>query len=108
MRAFRFVKPPYVPDDVFRDYTRHSWKSLAQTFDRVLLGVPGGPLVRQIRDVPILNLTGRNDDEIARRAVEQRNVQNVLLPGGHLMLLEHPDSTVGAIERFLSEGRSNS
>ena len=50
---------------------------------------------------------GRNDDEIARRAVDQHNVQNVLLPGGHLMLLEQPDSTAGAIERFLGHGRSN-
>lgn len=108
MRAFRFAKPAYVPDDVFRDYTEHSWKALAQTFDRVLLGVPGGPLVRQIRDIQILNLTGRRDDEISRKAIEQRNVHNVLLPGGHLMLLEHPDSTVEAIERFLSHGPLNS
>lgn len=107
MRAFRFAKPPYIPDDVFRAYTQHSWKAVAQTFDRVFLGVPGGPLVRQIRDIRILNLMGRNDDEIARRVVDQHNVQNVLLPGGHLMLLKQPDSTAGVIERFLGHGSSN-
>jgi pimeloyl-ACP methyl ester carboxylesterase len=102
IRAFHFAKPAYVPDEVFRDYTQHSWKSLAQTFDSVLLGVPGGPLVRRIENIPILNLTGRDDDEISRRVIDQQNVQNVMLPGGHLMLLEHPEPTVEAIERFLN------
>ncbi len=81
--------------------------SLRTTRARRAFSVPGGPLVRQIPDIQILNLMGRNDDEIARRAIEQRNVHNVLLPGGHLMLLEHPEEPVEAIERFLSHGRSD-
>ena len=101
MRAFRFRKPPYVPDEVFRDYGQHNWRSLSRTFDQVLLGLPGGPLIRQIRTIPILNLIGEEDDEISRRMIEQPNVENATLPGGHLMLLEHPVKAAQVIERFL-------
>lgn len=102
IRLFRFAKPAYVTDAVFFDYTQHSWKSVARMFDEVLLAVPGGPLIRQIVDIPILNLTGEADDEIFRRRIAHRNVRNVTLPGGHLMLLEHPDATGEAIMSFLS------
>jgi pimeloyl-ACP methyl ester carboxylesterase len=44
-RAFRFLKPSYVPDEVFEDYVRHSWRVNA-TFDQIVLNVPGGRLVR--------------------------------------------------------------
>jgi pimeloyl-ACP methyl ester carboxylesterase len=98
IRLLRFMKPSWVPDEVFRDYWCHSWKSLSRTFDEVLLRMPGAPLVRQISDIPILNLTGYEDDEISRRRMDQRNVENVVLPGGHLMLLEHPRPAMQAIE----------
>jgi hypothetical protein len=95
------MKPRWVPDEVFRDYCCHTWKSLSTTFDEVLLGMPGAPLVQQVSGIPILNLTGREDDEISRRKIDQRNVENLVLPGGHLMLLEHPETTALAIEEFL-------
>ena len=101
-RAFRFLKPSYVPDEVFEDYVRHSWRSLKATFDQILLNVPGGRLVRQIHSIPILNLIGQKDDEISRRTIDQANVENIVMPGGHLMLLEHPLETSQAIERFLT------
>ncbi len=103
LRGFRFTKPSYVPDEVFRDYGRHTWKSLARTFDQILLGLPAGPLIRQLRTIPVLNLTGKEDDEISRRTIGQPNVENVTLPGGHLMLLEHPAPTALVIERFLMQ-----
>ena len=106
IRLFRFAKPAYVPKAVFLDYTQHSWKSVAQMFDRVLLAVPGGRLVRQIVDIPILNLTGEADDEIFRRSIAYRNVRNVTLPGGHLMLLEHPDSIGEVIVGFIIRDRN--
>ncbi|MCC7241531.1 MAG: alpha/beta hydrolase [Acidobacteria bacterium] len=106
IRAFYFAKPAYVPDEVFDDYTAHRWRAIAETFDRVLLGVPGAALVRAIGNVPILNLTGCGDAELSRRAIIQPNVHNAMLPGGHLMLLEHPDSTAEAIARFLNDGAS--
>lgn len=101
MRALRFMKPSYVSDEVFRDYGRHSWRSVSQIFDQVLLRVPGGPLVRQLQSIPILNLIGKEDDEISRRTIGQPNVENLTLPGGHLMLLEHPVPMAQVIERFL-------
>jgi hypothetical protein len=101
-RAFRFLKPSYVPDEVFEDYVRHSWRSLKATFDEILLNVAGGRLVRQIHCIPILNLMGQKDDEISRRTIDQANVENILMPGGHLMLLEHPLETSQVIERFLT------
>lgn len=101
MRLFRFMKPRWVPEEIFRDYTRHTWRSLERTFDQVLLGIPAAPLVRQITTIPILNLAGNQDDEISRRIIHQSNVENQILPGGHLMLLEHPEQTIGAIEEFL-------
>jgi len=101
-RAFRFLKPSYVPDEVFEDYVRHSWRSLKATFDEILLKVAGGRLVRQIHSIPILNLMGHRDDEISRRTIDQANVENIVMPGGHLMLLEHPLETSQVIERFLT------
>ena len=101
-RAFRFLKPSYVPEEVFGDYVWHSWRSLKATFDQVLLDVPGRPLIRQIQSIPILNLMGQKDDEISRRTIDQANVENVVMPGGHLMLLEHPLETSQVIERFLT------
>jgi pimeloyl-ACP methyl ester carboxylesterase len=106
MSAFRFAKPVYVPDDVFHDYTEHNWNSLVETFDHVLLNVPGIPLIRRIRTVPILNLIGSEDEDFSRRTVDQANVRNVAIPGGHLMLLEHPYATAQPIEQFLSETRT--
>jgi pimeloyl-ACP methyl ester carboxylesterase len=101
-RAFRFLKPSYVPDEVFEDYVRHSWRSLQVTFDEILLNVAGGRLVRQIHSIPVLNLMGQSDDEISRRSIDQANVDNIVMPGGHLMLLEHPLETSQVIERFLT------
>lgn len=101
-RAFRFLKPSYVPEEVFEDCVRHNWKSLEATFDQILLDVPGGLLIRQIQSIPILNLMGEKDDEISRRTVDQANVESAVMPGGHLMLLEHPLETSQAIERFLT------
>ena len=101
-RALHFAKPSYIPDEVLQDYTKHTWKSLARTFDGVLLGLPGMPLLRQIVEVPILNLTGSDDGEISRRTIDQPNVGSVELSGGHLMLLEHPAETMEAIVRFLA------
>ena len=101
-RAFRFLKPSYIPDEVFEDYVRHSWRSLKATFDEILLKVAGGPLLRQIDSIPVLNLTGQKDDEISRRTIDQVNVENIVMPGGHLMLLEHPLETSRVIERFLT------
>jgi pimeloyl-ACP methyl ester carboxylesterase len=101
MRAFHFLKPSYVPEEVFEDYSQHNWKSLEATFDRVLLDVPGGALIRQIQSVPILNLVGEQDDKISRRTVHQANVENAVMPGGHLMLLEHPVEVAQKIEGFL-------
>lgn len=101
MRLLRPLKPSYVPGAVFDDYIAHTWKSVQQTFEGVLLSTPALPLLRQIREIPVLHLTGVDDDAISRRAVAQDNVQNVSLPGGHLMLLERPDQTAVAIERFL-------
>ena len=101
-RAFRFLKPSYVPDEVFEDYVRHSWRSLKATFDEILLNVAGGRLVRQIHSIPILNLMGQKDDEISRRTIDQTNVENIVMPGGHLMLLEHLLETSQVIERFLT------
>ncbi len=66
MRAFRFAKPPYIPDEVFRDYTQHTWKSLARTFDRVLLGMPGGPLVRDIADARHANAANERSAAILK------------------------------------------
>lgn len=107
-RALHFAKPGYVPDEVLLDYAKHSWKSLARTFDGVLLGLPGMPLVRRIEEIPILNVTGAEDAEISRRKSDQRNVENVELSGGHLMLLEHPEETFTAVERFLLRDFSSS
>lgn len=101
IRAFRFLKPSYVSDDVFNDYGQHTWDSLIRTFDQVVLGIPGGPLIKQLHTMPILNLTGQEDEDISKRSVDQSNVQNVTLRGGHLMLLQHPESTSCAIEKFL-------
>jgi pimeloyl-ACP methyl ester carboxylesterase len=106
IHLFRFMKPRWVPNAVFRDYCHHTWNSLSRTFDQVLLGMPGAPLVRQISGIPILNLTGQEDDEISRRRTDQSNVENVALPGGHLMLLEHPEPTIRAIEEFLMRART--
>ncbi len=92
----------YVPEEVFEDCVRHSWKSLKATFDQILLDVPGGLLIRQIQSIPILNLKGQKDDEISRRMIDQANVENAVMPGGHLMLLEHPLETSQVIERFLT------
>ena len=107
MRLFRFWKPAYVPDAVFRDYVHHSWNSLVRTFDQVLLGLPGGPLIRHVQAVPILNASGRDDDEISKRTIEQSNVENVVLPGGHLMLLEHLNEISQVVERFLTSESRN-
>lgn len=100
-RALRFAKPDYVPDEVFRDYSKHSWKSLARTFDGVLLGLPAMPLARRLNEVPILNLTASQDSEVSRRTIPQPNAKNVTLPGGHLLLLEHPVETFDIIAQFL-------
>lgn len=107
-RALHFAKPDYVPDEVLLDYTKHIWKSLARTFDGILLGLPGMPLVRRIEEIPILNLTGVDDNEISRRTIDQPNVENVKLSGGHLMLLEHPEETFTAVVRFLLRDFSSS
>lgn len=106
LRHLRFAKPGYVPNEVFLDYGKHTWKSIARTFDDVLLGLPGMPLVRRLEEVPILNLTGTEDTEISQRTIDRSNVENLKLPGGHLMLLEHPDETFAAVARFLTRDRS--
>jgi hypothetical protein len=51
---------------------------------------------------------GDEDDEISRRAIQQPNVKNVSLHGGHLMLLEHPEETVPAILQFLADQPASS
>jgi hypothetical protein len=45
---------------------------------------------------------GEKEDGISRRTIDQANVQNSVMPGGHLMLLEHPLETSQVIERFLT------
>lgn len=101
MRFFRFMKPHWVPNEVFHDYCCHTWHSLSQSFDEILLGTPAGALIRQIRSIPILNLSGCEDEEVSRRNIAQSNVEDVVLQGGHLMLLEHPEPTMKAIDVFL-------
>lgn len=101
-RLFRFLKPVYVPDEVFSDYIAHNWKSLDRTFENILLGVPGAPLFRQMRAIPVLNLKGSRDDEVSQRAIAQSNVTNVTLPCGHLMLLECAEATFEKVEWFLA------
>ena len=101
-RCLKFLKPSYVPDEVFDDYVRHSWRSLSRTFELILLEIPGRLLLDQARTFPILNLFGTEDRELSRRTVENSNVSNIALLGGHLSLLEHPDQVATAIMEFLS------
>ena len=101
MTIFQFLKPSYVPREVFHDYMEHSWKSLSKSFRNIILENPGQELIQLIQEIPILNLVGAEDSELSRREIRQDNVTNKAIKGGHFMILENPQQTSDEIKKFL-------
>ncbi len=102
MKLFWGFKPKYVSDEVFRDYRKHTWKSVGESFKKIILEQPAFSVVTTLGPLPILNIIGRSDAELSRRSVNVSHVTNIELLGGHYSLAEFPDNTIREIKRFLN------
>ncbi len=100
MRFFKFLKPSYVPDNVFFDYHLHTFKSLSNTFKNIVLNTSVLSVLSSIA-IPVLNITAEND-LLSNKHIQQKNVMTKVLPGGHLSPLQYTEEVAGEIKQFFS------
>lgn len=102
MRLLKHWKRPYMSDEVFEDYTEHTFKSVDRTFRSVVLGVHSAQLIRELDGIPILHVMGTRDIETVRNSPAFANVIRREITGGHHLPLQNPHAVAGAIAEFLT------
>jgi len=102
MRLFHFAKPPFVPDEVFEDYHKHTWDSLTETFEHIVIKHPAKPVIESLTQIPILIFAGSNDSALMRVHPTAQNITYAELSGGHFTILEHPEQSLQSIFTFLN------
>ena len=100
MRLLRPWKPRHITEPMFHDYTKHTWRSVSETFRHVYLSHPGIPLLKELRGMPVLNVYGTRAGGLERR-IELEDVESVGVESGHYAFLEQPDIVVNEINAFL-------
>lgn len=104
MRTVKFLKPIYIPSEVFKDYRFHSWKSLLRSFENIIINHPARAILSGMpQNLPILNIIANNDNPLMKKSIYQKNIINKEFSGGHLLLLENPKVTYQTIENFLKD-----
>ncbi|GEM_PF-6219633 len=102
MNLFYPLKPKYIDNQVFFDYSKHTWTSLKLTLEKILLGHPSLALVQSLQ-LPILNIQATKDNLLLSKDIPQSNVTNLWIEGGHILPQQKPKMVAEAIINFLKQ-----
>jgi|ERR1051326_258593 pimeloyl-ACP methyl ester carboxylesterase len=102
MRFFKFLKPAYISDQIFKDYHLHSWNSLKKSFYSTVINYPAVDVISKITITPILNIVASQDNPLMRKHPNQSNVKTVEINGNHHLLLTQTKKVYELIKEFVS------
>jgi pimeloyl-ACP methyl ester carboxylesterase len=105
----RFVvrhSPSGLPPEVAEDALSHTWPSYSGTLEHCILSHDLTPALRQLPDIPILAIHGRDDPSapvgpVQLLATTRSAMHLVLLPDGHHVFLTEDEACLAAMERFI-------
>lgn len=101
MKYFHFLKPKFITEEIFADYTKHTFVSISSALESLLLKIFAKPLLKALVQKPVLVLSGNKEPNIFHLNSSLNNIVEKQIFGGHHILHESFEETEQEILQFL-------